>query len=242
MHISSLAPLLSAAESVLCIWIMSALSSDGRARDDFDHAVMLGLRQRTALGDTDQVTLVRTQVVLRVQLGRPADDLAQQAMLHLALDQDGDRLVHLVADDATLEGARLLLVVAHVGGPLLLRAEHELRAGDVAPDAAQLVRLAELAGAFCMRRLNCSLRRSSRCCFSSSADLVFRSLVAITSPPGSRIGSAPRAWRRPGGMPRVPLPRRYPRFHRACGPAGSERPRTRRRPCRRPYALRWASW
>src|SRR5690348_13961649 len=90
---------------------------------------------------------VRTDVVLRVQLGRPADDLAQQAVLHLALDQDGDRLVHLVADDAALEGARLLLVVAHVGGPLLLRAEHALRSGDVAPDAAQLVRLAELAGA-----------------------------------------------------------------------------------------------
>src|SRR5690348_18185932 len=107
MHISSLAPLLSAAESVLCIWIMSAPSSDGRARDDFDHAVMLGLGQRTALGDADQVALVRTDVVLRVQLGRPADDLAQQAVLHLALDQDGDRLVHLVADDATLEGARL---------------------------------------------------------------------------------------------------------------------------------------
>src|SRR6185437_2091465 len=119
---------------------------DSRADDDFDHAVMLGLGQRTALGDAHQVALVRAEVVLRVQLGRPAHDLAQQAMLHLALDQDGDRLVHLVADDAALEGARLLLVVAHLGAPLLLRAEHELRAGDVTPDAAQLMRLAELAG------------------------------------------------------------------------------------------------
>src|SRR5690349_16833149 len=147
MHISSLAPLLSAAESVLCIWIMSAPSSDGRARDDFDHAVMLGLGQRTAFGDAHQVALVRTDVVLRVQLGRAPDDLAQQAMLHLALDQDGDRLVHLVADDATLEGTRLIGNVAHVGGPLLLRAEHEFRAGDVAPDAAQLMRLGKLAAA-----------------------------------------------------------------------------------------------
>src|SRR3546814_6480539 len=59
-----------------------------------------------------------------------------------------DLLVHLVAGNATLEGARLLLVrlnliVAHVGRPLLLAAEHELRAGDVTPNAAELVRSEE---------------------------------------------------------------------------------------------------
>src|SRR3546814_7374177 len=106
---------------------------------------MFGLGQRTALGNTHEITLVRTQVVLCMQLGRPADDLAEQPMLYLALDQNGDRLVHLVAGNATLEGARLLLVrlnliVAHVGRPLLLAAEHELRAGDVKPNAAELVR------------------------------------------------------------------------------------------------------
>src|SRR5690348_8410060 len=41
---------------------------------------------------------------------------------------------------------------------------------------------------FCMRRLNCSLRRSSRCWFSSSADWLLISLLAITSPPGNKLG------------------------------------------------------
>src|SRR5690348_1060834 len=111
---------------------------------------MFGLGQRTAFGDAHEVALVRTQVVLRMQLGRTADDLAEQPMLDLALDQHGDRLVHLVAGDAALEGTRLLLFlnlsVAHVGRPLLLAAEHEFRAGDVTPNAAKLVRLGELAG------------------------------------------------------------------------------------------------
>src|SRR5690348_2149979 len=40
-----------------------------------------------------------------------------------------------------------------------------------------------------MRRLNCSLRRSSRCCLSSSADLVVRSLMAISHHrPGHELG------------------------------------------------------
>src|SRR5580658_7538150 len=40
-----------------------------------------------------------------------------------------------------------------------------------------------------MRRLNCSLRRSSRCLFSSSADLVVRSLMAISHHrPGYELG------------------------------------------------------
>ena len=47
--------------------------------DDFDHAPVLGLGQRTALGHADDVAVVaRVVLVVRVQLGRTADVLAVQ--------------------------------------------------------------------------------------------------------------------------------------------------------------------
>src|ERR1051325_10295261 len=213
-----------------------------RASDDFDHAVMLGLGQRAAFRDAHQVALVCTEVVLRMQLGRPAEDLAQQAVLHLALDQDGHRLVHLVADDAALEGARLLFVIAHVRRPYFLPPSANFARAISRRTRRSWCGWLSWPVPFCMRRLNCSLRRSSRCCFSSSAVLLIRSFMAITSPLGIRTGSAPTAWRRRGGTPHGPWLRRRPRFHRACGRAGSERPSTRRHPYPRPFGLRSASW
>src|SRR5574337_320182 len=111
MHISSRAPLLSAAASLVCIWIMFVGSSLRRARQHFHHAEMLGLGQRPALGDAHQVALVALAVlVVRVQLGRTAQQLAVQAMLLLAGDQHGHSLGCLVAGDAALEGACTALV------------------------------------------------------------------------------------------------------------------------------------
>src|SRR5581483_9744539 len=92
MHISSFAPLLSAAANVDCIWIMVAISSLGRARNNFDHAVMLGLGHRPALADSHQIAFTRAGFVVRVQLGRTAQQLAVQTVLFLTLHQHGDRL------------------------------------------------------------------------------------------------------------------------------------------------------
>src|SRR5690606_36431288 len=109
MHISSRAPLLSAAVSVLCIWIMLLLlpllhASGFGARDDFHDAPVLGLGQRPALHDVDDVAFAAlATLVVRVHLGGAAHDLAVQRMLHLALEQDRHGLGHLVADHAPFD-------------------------------------------------------------------------------------------------------------------------------------------
>src|SRR5438445_7617664 len=120
MQNSSLAPLLSAAANVDCIWIMvlspqpSTLLLRG-ARNDFDYAPVFGLRQRAAFSNAHHVTFLALAVlVMRVHLGRTADDLAVQRMLHLALEQHGDRLLHLVAHDAAFDRALRFLLFGHV--------------------------------------------------------------------------------------------------------------------------------
>src|SRR5688500_20231842 len=71
MHITSLAPELSATSRWLCIWIMIAPSSFGRAGDDFEHAPVLGLRQLRDLDTAHRVALVAGVVgVVRVELSR----------------------------------------------------------------------------------------------------------------------------------------------------------------------------
>ena len=113
----------------------------------FDHAPVLGLRHRTHLGDADHVAFLALAVlVVRVHLGRTAHDLAVQRMLHLALEQHGDRLLHLVADHATFDRALRFSVVSLIVMPsLLLRAEQRLDLRDLAAHALELVRL-RLAG------------------------------------------------------------------------------------------------
>src|SRR5690606_1252262 len=119
MHISSRAPLLSAAASMDCIWIMTAFSwvpalSFGGARDDLDDAPVLGLGQRAALGHAHDVAfLARALFIVGVQLGGTADVLAVQRVLDLAFDQDRHRLLHLVADHPAFDRAQRLLVLAH---------------------------------------------------------------------------------------------------------------------------------
>src|SRR5690348_12341194 len=212
MHISSRAPLLSAAASMDCIWIMARISSLGRARQHFHDAEMLGLGQRPAFGNAYQVALVALAVlVVRVQLGRTTQQLAVQAVLFLTIDQHGHRLGSLVAGDATFESARAALVNLIVG--IVHHAAPWVFCFSPRIVAARAISRRTLANwwvcaawpwAFCMRRLNCSRRSSAMWSVSSCADFPRISLISITAAPWSRIGFGPTAWPRQDGTPRAP--------------------------------------
>src|SRR5690348_3408223 len=243
MHISSRAPLLSAAASMDCIWIMFVRSSFRRARQHFHHAEMLGLRNRTALGDAHQVALVALALlVVRVQLARTAQQLAVQAMLFLALDHDGDRLRTLGAAHAAVDGARALVGIVHHAAPFCFWPRIVAARAISRRTLANWWVCALWPCAFCMRKENCSRRSSAMWSISSCADFSRISLVSITAAPWSRIGFGSTAWPRLGGTPRAPRLRSRLRFRTASGRAGSARPSTRRCPCRRPCGLRSASW
>src|SRR5690606_10102202 len=77
--------------------------------------------------------------------GRATDVLAVQRVLDLALDKDGDRLVHLVADHAALDRALLFISIVH-GRLLLLLAKQRVDASNFAAHAAGLVGPGQLAG------------------------------------------------------------------------------------------------
>src|SRR5690348_13849896 len=211
MHISSRAPLLSAAASMVCIWIMAAISSLGRARQHFHHAEMLGLGQRPALGDPHQVTLVALAfLVVRVQLGRTAQQLAVHAVLLLPIDADRHGLGSLAAGDATLQGARaarvaLVLCVVHHAAPWVCFSTSTVAARAISRRTrANWWVWAFWPCAFCMRRLNCSRRRSAIWSLRSCSDLLRISWMSITAAPWSRIGFAPTAWPPRAGTPHAP--------------------------------------
>src|SRR5690606_19543696 len=188
MHITSLAPELSATSRWLCIWIMGSVLLLGRARDDFDHAPVLGLRNRGHFHQADDVAFLRGVLgVVGVQLGRTADVLAVQRVLDVALDQDGDRLVHLVADHPALDRVLLLFAVVHGRMPYFFADSSVFtRAISRRTRRASWV-LVSWPVAFCMRRAKRSLCSSRRWLCSSSADLPRNSLiVAISAPSGSR--------------------------------------------------------
>src|SRR3546814_1218025 len=111
MHITSLAPELSATSRWLCIWIMVQPPLFGRARDDLGHAPVLGLRHRCDLHHPDDVAFVAAVVgVVGVELARAADVLAVQRVLDLALAAHRHRLVRLVSDHAAFHRALTALV------------------------------------------------------------------------------------------------------------------------------------
>src|SRR5688500_10561612 len=71
-------------------------------RDDLDEAPALRRRQRARLLDEDGVAGPRLVVlVVGLELGAQADDALIERVALQALDGDDDRLVHLVADDAS---------------------------------------------------------------------------------------------------------------------------------------------
>src|SRR3546814_19428802 len=86
MHITSLAPELSATSRWLCIWIMVQPPLFGRARADLGHAPVLGLRHRCDLHHPDDVAFVSLVVgVVGLELARATDVLAVQRGLGLAI-------------------------------------------------------------------------------------------------------------------------------------------------------------
>src|SRR6185436_20627360 len=71
-----------------------------RLLDDFDETPALGGRQRSGLRDEHHVADAGgVALVVSLDLGGTADDLAVQRVLHAVFDLDDDGLVHLVARD-----------------------------------------------------------------------------------------------------------------------------------------------
>src|SRR6478735_10115855 len=170
----------------------------GGARQNFDDTPVRGLRHRRALGDAHEVAFLAGVLgVMRVQLGRAADVLAVQRVLDLALDEHGDGLVHLVADDAAFDRVQLLGVLVHRRVPYFLATSPSsmfTRAISRRTRRASWV----LAGgswpvAFCMRSANCSFCRSTRWAFSSAAFFERSCLSSISAPSGSRKWWSPTA-------------------------------------------------
>src|SRR5690606_14057829 len=186
MHITSLAPELSATSRWLCIWIMGSVLLLGCAGDDFDHAPVLGLGNRGHFHEADDVAFLRGVVgVVGVQLGRAADVLAVERVLHVALAPDGDRLVHLVADPPALGRVLLLFAVVHGRMPYCFADSCVLTRAISRRTRRDSWVLVSWPVAFCMRRAKRSFCSSNRWPCSSSADLPRSSLVvAISAPSG----------------------------------------------------------
>src|SRR6188768_3450070 len=110
MHMSSRAPELSAACNRVLSWIMALLlpsSFRRRALDDAHQGPRLVPRKRSALGNRHGIARAAlVLLVVRKQLRRAAHVLAVGRVLDQPLDLDGNRLVHLVADDGAGERLR----------------------------------------------------------------------------------------------------------------------------------------
>src|SRR6185437_10779013 len=129
MHIRVRAPLLSAALSIVCSWIMVYCLSRGlslgpsSARGLLEHRhdpPALVARQRPARSDLHQIPVARLALlVVRQQLRRAADELAVRRMLDEPLNLHGDRLLHLGADDTPGQRAGALGLSAGFHGALL---------------------------------------------------------------------------------------------------------------------------
>src|SRR6056297_1193449 len=90
------------------------------ALDDFHHLPALVLRERTALGNTNGIAFVAVVCfIVRMHLARTANVLAVQRVLDQALQAHGDRLVHLVADNATDLAALYLFFSTHADSPCI---------------------------------------------------------------------------------------------------------------------------
>src|SRR5688572_29147152 len=111
---------------------------------------VLGLRDRTAFRDLDDVTqLVHAIFVMGVVLAGLGHDLAVELVLDTTLDQHGHGLGALVADDLADQGAlegffSFRHVHSLLGGLLLLLGKNGLGTSDVAARHAQLRQVAQL--------------------------------------------------------------------------------------------------
>src|SRR5690349_12487507 len=95
----SRAPELSATFNLDSCWIISL----PRLLHHVDQAPALGLRQRPGLDHADHVALAGlVALVVRMELGRAADDLLVSPVTAGDVDADGDRFVALAGDDDPL--------------------------------------------------------------------------------------------------------------------------------------------
>src|SRR5215203_2845101 len=135
----SRAPELSATLSLDSCWIIAL----PRLLHHVDQAPALGLGERPGLDHADHVALARlVALVVRVQLGRAADDLLVGPVPAGGVDADGDRFVALAGDDDSLPHlGRIRLALGRRGagarGALRLRGL-ALLATQVRPDPSFL--------------------------------------------------------------------------------------------------------
>src|ERR1035437_676173 len=100
MHITSRAPELSATMSLDCCWIICYVPS-ALPLDDADQPPTLARRQRTGLHDLHEIPFLRiVRFVVGHHLGGQRHDASILWVALLALDRQGDALVHLVANHA----------------------------------------------------------------------------------------------------------------------------------------------
>src|SRR5215203_426104 len=135
----SRAPELSATLSLDSCWIIAL----PRLLHHVDQAPALGLGERPGLDHADDVAFARlVALVVRVQLGRAADDLLVGPVPAGGVDADGDRFVALAGDDDSLPHlGRIRLALGRRGagarGALRLRGL-ALLATQVRPDPSFL--------------------------------------------------------------------------------------------------------
>src|SRR6266545_3319610 len=146
---------------------------------DLGHPPALGRRQGTGLEHADEVTHLGALLVVGLELGRPPDRLAIQAVLAKVLDLHHHRLLHLVGDDHTeprlalatgAGGRRRRFLVRHCLSPLsyLRRPSLRLAAGRTVATAVGTASPASSRCRMAVRMRAMSLRTSpSRWPFSS---------------------------------------------------------------------------
>src|SRR5512146_1181936 len=139
-----------------------------------------GLGQRTGLFDGYHITLIELIVlIMRMVFLGDAHHLAQHRVLNLALDQHGDCLVHLVADDGS--GQRTFQIrCTHCCTPFSVNTV--FTRAMLRRTLVNWLVLLNCWVATCIRRPNCSLPRDNSSCCSSATDLFFSSLAFMITP------------------------------------------------------------
>src|SRR5690606_6244671 len=190
-----------------------------RSLDNAHHLPCLSLRHWPALPDRNLVAgLALVRLVVRHHLAGTANVLAVNRVLDQAFDGDRYRLVHLVADHASLDDALGLLVFGTSCLVTCFYCAHFASSCRFSSFITVFIRAISLRTrpcscgrdswpvACCIRRLNCSRRSFSNSLPSCSCDIDLSSLAFITSPAALRRSSGMAAWPQPGGTP----PARFP--------------------------------
>ena len=140
------------------------------------HALVF--ENRTTLLDLDHVAAMKlVGFIVRMIFLRDAYDLAVQRVFDLTLDQDGDRLVHLVADHSTGQGTlQLESISCSCISSFLVHpsaCHHSLNAAISRRTLRISLVLVICCVATCMRRPNCALVKDSQLLVQISCGLGF---------------------------------------------------------------------